>query len=203
MMKQIIGSGVMAGGGGGGGAPEATFTDDFNRANQTLETSADWGSHGSMDLAVVDNHVESASSGVGVYDWQSALGSVDHWASAVVADASTATIRGLASVRRPNSSASGQGYFAELTINPGGDADLALVRMNTDFTFTTLGSQALAGAAVGDVVRVSALGDALKVYLNEVEQLSVTDATHAGGLHAGICADNGSVNLDDWKAGEL
>ena len=68
--------------------------------------------------------------------------------------------------------------------------------------YSTIGSSvAAAGLVDGDVVRLSAVGDLIRSYVNGVLKCSVTDATHTSGQPGIAAYDTSDVNA--WAAGSL
>jgi hypothetical protein len=165
-------------------------SDNFNRANGAL--GSNWTN--AVGSCVISSNTVTANG-------FNAAHNISHWATAV------------------NTFANDQ--FSQATFTTAGDSGGLCVRWagpsgykfigpaggnyflyeTTSGTDTSLGSFSSATIANGDVVRLEATGTTIRVLVNAVEQLSVTDATHASGSPGLAMNWNGGAFLDDWSGG--
>lgn len=170
----------------------ASFSDDFNRANSTdlgsswVEVSGDW--------SIVSNQLSpGAAGGTIILRAATAMDSNDHYAQATIA-ATTAASQGVWC--RGNSNIS-QGYLLR---NNGSSWDLFSV---VGGSFTVIGTYT-AAAAPGDVMKVQAVGTAIKGIINGVERISVTNSAVTTGTSVGIRSDSaGAIRYDDFSAADV
>jgi hypothetical protein len=170
----------------------ASFSDDFNRANNTdlganwVEVSGDW--------SIVSNQLSpGAAGGTIILRAAGAMASNDHYAQVTIAATTTAS-QGVWC--RGNSNIS-QGY---LWRNNGSSWDLFSV---VGGSFTVIGTYT-AAAAPGDVAKVQAVGSAIKGYVNGVERVSVVNTAVTTGTSVGIRSDSaGAIRYDDFSAADI
>lgn len=169
-----------------------TFTDDFNRADNTslgvswVEVSGDW--------SIVSNRLSSGSAGgTIILRAAGAMATNDHYAQVAIA---TTAVASHGVWCRGNSNIS-QGY---LWRNDGSSWNLFSV---VGGSFTSIGS--FAGAAVnGDVAKVQAVGSTIKGFVNGVQRVSVTDTSVATGTSVGLRAESVSaLRFDDFAAADV
>ncbi|MGB0971912.1 MAG: hypothetical protein ACPGVG_13270 [Mycobacterium sp.] len=164
------------------------FTDDFNRANEDLEDSADWtladGSAGA--LTIVSNEVNSPGTNTGYHCPDQ--GDDDHYAQAKLVKTGA---NNWLCVRQ-------DGWRNWYGIRASGTALQIYRRTNGSFS-SSLGSWS--GLAAGDVLKIEAEGTTIKAYVNGVERISITDSTHTTGRQ-GLTAYSGTGAVwDDFEAG--
>jgi hypothetical protein len=170
----------------------ASFSDDFNRPDSTdlgagwVEVSGDW--------SINTNRLSPGSAGgTIILRAAGAMDSSDHYAQATIA-ATAAVSQGVWC--RGNSNIT-QGYLLR---NNGSSWDLFSV---VGGSFVAIGTYA-AAAAVGDVMKVQAIGSAIKGYVNGTLRISVTDTAVTTGTAVGIRSESsGSVRYDDFSAGDV
>jgi hypothetical protein len=169
----------------------ASFTDDFNRADSTnlgagwVEVSGDW--------SIVSNQLSSGSTGgTIILRAAGAMATSDNSAQVTVA-ATAAVSHGVWC--RGNSDIT-SGY---LWRNDGTSWNLFSV---VGGSFVSIGS--FAGAAVaGDVAKISAVGTAIKGFVNGIQRVSVTDTAVATGTSVGIRAESTSaLRFDNFTASD-
>ncbi len=91
------------------------------------------------------------------------------------------------------------GYsFANRTVANGG----WLMERYDSGSVTPIASNAAAGGAANDVIRIEANGSTITAYVNGVVALTATDATYASGS-VGLWCFNTTSRLDDWSGGDL
>ena len=169
-----------------------SFSDDFNRADSSnlgvnwVEVSGDW--------SIVSQQLSPGSAGgTIILRAAGAMASDDNFAQATIA-ATTAASHGVWC--RGNSNIS-SGYLFR---NDGTSWDLFSV---VGGSFTSLGSYA-AAAAPGDVVKLQAVGSAIKGYVNGIERVSVTNTHVTTGTSVGIRSEStSSIRFDDFSAGDV
>ena len=98
---------------------------------------------------------------------------------------------------RLGADASGNGY-----ISFGGSSGLYLRRIDAASS-TSLAGGETNGLSDGDVVKITANGTTIKVYVNDVEKLSVTDATYSSGRTGMGVFPNGDAFAESWTGGDL
>ena len=169
-----------------------SFSDDFNRANNTdlganwVEVSGDW--------SIVSNQLSpGAAGGTIILRAAGAMASNDNYAQVTIA-ATTAASHGVWC--RGNSNIS-QGY---LWRNDGSSWNLFSV---VGGSFTSIGSYA-AAAAPGDVAKVQAVGSTITAYVNGVQRVSVTDTNVTTGTSVGLRSEStNAIRFDDFAAGDV
>jgi len=169
-----------------------TFTDDFNRADSTnlgsgwTEVSGDW--------SISGNRLSPGSAGgVILVRIATPLASNDNYAQVTIATTNTVShgiwCRGDATLS--------SGYLLR---NNGTSWDLFSV---VSGTFTSIGTYA-APAAANDVVKIQAVGTAIKGIINGVTRISVTNSAVTTGGYAGIRSESTStVSFDNFSAGDI
>ena len=170
----------------------ATFSDDFNRANNTdlganwVEVSGDW--------SIVSNQLSpGAAGGTIILRAAGAMASNDHYAQVTIA-ATAAVSQGVWC--RGNSNIS-QGY---LWRNNGTSWDLFSV---VGGSFTVIGTYS-ATAVAGDVAKIQAVGSTIKGFVNGTQRVSVTDTAVTTGTSVGIRGESsGSLRYDDFSAADV
>jgi hypothetical protein len=171
--------------------PDVTASDDFNRANGNL--GATW-TPLNATFQIVNQHVEPAAAGYTTARLTTWTGGGDQWAEAAV------TVTGLNSGGGPVVRASSDGanlYLVEYNARN----QHQLVRV-VGGVGAVIGSGWTTPSAPGDVVRLEATGTTIRVLVNGVQRLSVTDTMVTGGapgLYANA-ATGEQVQLDSFAA---
>lgn len=182
----------------------ATLTDDFNRAD-AANLGAGWTGDTSVDAlpAIASNKAEGRGSGGNVTsDVRTETFDNDQSASAVVAgDLADACWVGLF-VR---ATATRNGGYLVIYYNTGAHVHVMILFKRTGGgTFVQLGATyTLPGniLAAGDVIKLSAVGTTLDVFINGVSQGTRTDSLFTSGVPGIAFAGNGvNVNLDNFVA---
>ena len=169
-----------------------SFTDDFNRADNTdlgagwVEVSGDW--------SIASNQLSpGAAGGTIILRAAGAMSTNDNSAQVTIA-ATAAASQGVWC--RGNSNIT-DGY---LWRNNGSSWDLFSV---VGGSFTAIGTFA-AAAAPGDVAKVQAVGSTIKAFVNGVERVSVTDTGVATGTSVGIRSESaGALRYDNFTGADV
>lgn len=193
-------------------------TDDFNRAGPGL--GANWDEAGESgngiandQMAVVAANALDLKAAVGAsalmwgfVRWAADLGG-DHSSSLKIKAVSAFNVRMGPMVRCQGTGNSASLYAALYTPNEG-PAVIRLtkyVAQTLELDGTLLGSFTVT-LAVDDVVKIEAVGAAIKVFVNGIERISATDAAVTGGRPgAGIRGNGGQQGVgcfttwDDWE----
>jgi hypothetical protein len=169
-----------------------TFTDDFNRADSSnlgagwVEVSGDW--------SIVSNQLSpGAAGGTIILRAATTAATDDNYSQVAITSATVASqgvwCRGDATIAN--------GY---LWRNNGTQWDLFAV---VGGSFTVIATYA-AAAANGDVMKVQAVGTAIKAFVNGVQRASVTDTSVAAGKNLGIRSESVSgVRYDNFSGGDV
>jgi hypothetical protein len=169
-----------------------SFADDFNRADSTnlgagwVEVSGDW--------SIVSNQLSpGAAGGTIILRAATAAATDDNYSQVAIASATVASqgvwCRGDATIAN--------GY---LWRNNGTQWDLFSV---VGGSFTVIGTF-VAAAANGDVMKVQAVGTAIKGFVNGVERASATNSAVATGKNFGIRSESVSgVRYDNYAGGDV
>lgn len=187
----------------GGTSPivKMTYSDDFNRANQTLETSVNWIKQGNYPLTVSSNQVVQGSPivGLGLYRYAGSA-AADQYSQIDCINPAYNSIPGCA-VRIPLSGIGG--YVAEYT---SAFTRYRIARCNADGTFTFLGQVSTTGLDPrGHTFKMTAVGNTISLYWDSSFLLSVTDSTWTTG-GVGLGSPFGSpygLNVDNFVGGDL
>ena len=170
-----------------------TFTDDFNRADGSpgatwVQMSGTW--------VIVSNQLSPGTTGGTVLlRAATAMASNDNYAQVTIA-ATTPVSQGVW-CRGTGTSDLTSGYAVR---NNGSNWGLFSV---TASTFTSIGTYS-AAAVVGDVVKIQAVGSTIKVLINGVERINVTNTAVASGTTVGIRSEaNTGLRFDDFAAGDV
>jgi hypothetical protein len=95
------------------------------------------------------------------------------------------------------------GYWGGMDQANFGDANRRIFKW-VGATQTSLATEAIA-IAVSDVIRLEVQGTTIKLFINGVERLSITDSAFSAG-NAGLHVSNSAVDvslLDDWSGGDF
>ncbi|MEU1272953.1 hypothetical protein [Streptomyces sp. NPDC005799] len=168
-----------------------SFSDDFNRANGAV--GANWVDPTGL-WVVTSQQLGPGSAGGTIYlRAATAMATNDHYAQITITATAAAShgiwIRGNTTIT--------QGYLVR---NNGSSWDLFYV---VGGSFTVIGTYA-AAAAANDVVKLQAIGSAIKVYINETQRISVTDTVVPTGTNVGVRSDSTSaIRFDDFSAADI
>ena len=182
-----------------------TVTDDFNRADENLEASANWTGGGSI-FAIVSNQVRVASIFGGITEYTGASpGSANQFASIVFKTATSVSaenILGLV-IRSADSGTGLTGYWIKHNHAAG---TIALVRLDPGFSEVSLDSGAYS-ASLDDELRIEADSSSIVVKINDVTILTGTDSTYtAEGTVRLFAYQDGASDIyefDDFTQGAL
>jgi hypothetical protein len=173
-------------------------SDDFNRANGAL--GANW-----TDMNVGGGPLATIVSGAVTVDTPNSLFEAAYWSADVFPDDQFSQVTVVAGalnsngviVRASGSGASFNFYSAMLVGGAGID-----LRKYVAGSFTSLGLLG-SGGADGDVIRISAVGSTLQVFINGVQQgADVVDTSITSGSAGLMPAIWGGVGaLDNWSGG--
>lgn len=171
----------------------ATFTDNFDRADNATSLGANWTTHAGT-WGILTNQADSkGGSGNEARYSAGASDGGDHYTEARVYDTNV----GVSARHRDTG---GRYYLAWRGANA-----IELLRSD-DGTFASLGSFTVALTA-GDVIRIEAAGSTIKVFYNGVERISATDTNYPGTdafrRYGGMRAFDVAKNADDWAFGDL
>lgn len=196
--------------------PATTVSDNFNRANENLEASADWvlmeWANGEVpSLVVAGNEVESdtTAASTSIAEHQTSLSTDDHYAeveiTAFVQDTNSKSAGAMVRVHDLGSNVAG-GYSHN--IFRGGGANTGRIMRHESPAGTQLTSYTPT-LSIPDTLRCEADGSTIRALLNGAQQLSTTDTTYSGQLQVGLeirrrdSAAQGDVSLDDFAGGDL
>lgn len=185
-------------------AASAGFPDDFNRANEPLETSANWTQVAAQSISadVVSNRLRVTSSG----GFQACRYTYDITPAndqylAFVWQGTTATGAFVFDffVRLSVSGTAFTGYGVQYGHNAGGYMQ---IKRWTNDAEADLGSSVTRPLIPGDLVRLEAEGTTIRVLVNGAEILSRTDSTHSAGKSGfRLITDAGFTEFDNWETG--
>jgi hypothetical protein len=170
----------------------ASFSDDFNRADNT-DLGAGW-AEVSGDWSIISNRLSpGVDTGTVILRAAGAMDSSDHSAQVTIAVPAVAS---LGVWCRGNSNIS-SGY---LWRNDGSTWDLFSVVSSTFNVIATYAEP----AAPGDVARVQAVGSTIKAFVNGIERASVTDTAVASGTSVGLRTGTVTgIRYDDFTAADV
>jgi hypothetical protein len=169
-----------------------SFSDDFSRSDSTnlgagwVEVSGDW--------SIISNQLSPGTTGgTVIVRAASAMASNDNFAQVTIA-ATTAVSHG---VWCRGDTTLNNGYAVR---NNGSSWGLFSV---VSGAFTSIGSYA-AAAAPGDVVKIQAVGSTIKVFVNGVQRISVTDTAVTTGTYVGVRSEaNTGLAFDNFSAADV
>jgi pectate lyase len=182
---------------------EAVFTDDFNRADQSVSVSANWGSITSMSsLSIVSNTVSNAGTNttrgnrVVTGTWPD-----NQYAQLVVLAVNEGSGSRVANVGVRAASAAQSWYHFGL--NPSG---WVLIRRDAGIS-TTLASSEFT-VSLPHTIRIEAVGSSIRGYIDGVLVANATDSTYPSGnpvmyIFRSSSSIQEDVILDDFEAGTL
>lgn len=183
------GPGVVAEASGG-----ASYTDDFNRANESPLTSP-WGQIGTYDLPkIVSNSVYSSSFGFNAAYYNQTIDANQYVQVKLL---STNNDQGVL-LRVDNSRSNEAKIGYQIFINDGS----LYIRKWHDGGFTNLVS-VVQSVSVNDILKASISGSTIKAYVNGTEKLSTTDTTYGSGYVGISPKDQYSPAMDDFAGGNL
>jgi hypothetical protein len=169
----------------------ATFTDDFNRAD-SASLGANWLTIGNSH-SIVGNRMAPPGTLTYLNVWATDAASADQFSQATVAVVAGTNISVIV-----RCDATAANYY-RLLYN---GTSLQLYRMTT-----AIGNVHTVTLVAGDVIKITAVGSAIKGYLNGVEVCSATDTGVAGGAtqrKVGVRSfGNASLRYDDWSGGDV
>lgn len=192
--------------------PATTFTDDFNRANENLEVSANWTlynwSGSDASFRVNSNRCEPDST-LPVVAWAqyaSNLSTDDHYGQVEVVALVFGSESLSASARLHNSGTEARGYDARVFGNAS-SYGWSLQRQDNSAA-TGIGSVNFTPTlSLPDTIRCEADGSTIRGVWNGATWRSATDTTYSGQLRAGLSsrlkATVGDLAVDDFEAGDL
>ena len=173
-----------------------TVTDNFTRANESLDASANW-AEVSGDINVVANEVAWVATNNASARYEVDLASSDHYGE----------LRGV-SVPNSNSSRYGVGlarfsssantYYGYLTRNSGSNS--AIYKRVTG-THTNL--QFLAAHSSAGTTRTEANGSTITGFFDSTDDGNVTDTAITGNVRAGLAIRSNGDSGDDFEAADL
>ena len=166
--------------------PTTSGSDDFNRGDEPLQTSADWDNPvGAWN--VLSNGVTRTNSGHGTIVFQTAMSSADHWAEISWLDNNDHFF----AVARKENNTTVTAYFALIL------GTQHRVHKYVNGVESYLGHTTDTDAAA--VIRVDCEGSTIKHIYGGVEKTSVTDTSITGGLYAGLGSgiQNGASPMGD------
>jgi hypothetical protein len=173
-------------------------TDNFNRSNEDLETSANW-TEDQGDWEIISNQVEMVNVGGEGQNsyfkarWAgAALAGNDNYCELVVSVDGSVTIG--ASVR--NSADTDVDCYAGMGWS--GDTWYLLDLNNgVENVLGTWGSP-----SGGETVRVEAEGTTIRLLIDGTQRVSTTDSSYSSGV-PGLCSYLNGIDGDDWEAGDI
>jgi len=180
----------------------ASYTDDFNRADQLLEVSADWEPSTAAGLQIVNQEVTQASGGpfYCLYRFLSALDDSDHAAQVTVRTMNFTNRFALVGARLHATDNTGYWFRHR---NRDDFETFAIMRYSAG-TETALSSVAEDPSAFPRLLLIEVEGSSIRGICNDVERTAVTDTVITSGLRAGIGTGNDSNTfLDDFAALDL
>jgi hypothetical protein len=168
-----------------------TFTDDFNRADGS--PGANWVQVSGTWVIVSQQLSPGTTGGTVLLRAATAMASSDNFAQVTIA-ATTPVSQG---VWCRGDSTLTSGYAVR---NNGSNWGLFSV---TAGTFTSIGTYN-AAAVVGDVVKIQAVGSTIKVFINAVERINVSNSAVTSGTTVGIRSEaNTGLRFDSFSSGDV
>jgi len=168
----------------------AVFTDDFNRADQDLSDSANWGPTDPY-IEIVSNQVECTSSANG-FVRPPDTGSADHYAQAEVANTSIGSFP--VCVRATDIS----NYFGAWWT---GSAFQVYRRQSGSFTGPIITHSAT--VATSDVVKIEVSGNNIELFVNGSPVGSTSDSFNNTETYCGIHGRVVELMIDNWESDAL
>lgn len=172
----------------------AAFEDDFNRANENLEASADWTRvDGAAGAVQVENNAVSFKSTTETAYQLPDQGSADHWSEAKLLKKASVDFFPVC-VRVTD-----KDNFIGCRYRNG----VYQIHKRDGGSFTLLGE--VSGYEGYERVRLEAQGDTIRLYLHDIEVFSTTESFNNTETRQGLIA-RGSTEaeiIDDFKAGTL
>lgn len=190
--------------------PETTYTDNFNRADEDLEASANWTwltATANTDFNIVSNQVAYGGNtgAFGLYRFEQNLSTDDHFCQFVVT-VETATDGGPMVVTRNDASAtttsSTHNYYRANHRNASGDSVIGK-------TVAGSGSLIATGGAVNPTapytIRLVSNGSTHQLFIAGVLQATATDTAIAGHVRTGMrmALDDGTARWDDFVIADI
>jgi hypothetical protein len=168
-----------------------TYTDDFNRSNETLSASANWSaSLDATESEIVSNQLEATSnSSQTVHRYENDLSSADHYAQIDRLDSGTNLCTVAPSVRFDSSA---ETYYLMLW------RSTSKMYKVVSGSYTVLDDTQLTDENTPRTYKVEIDGSALAGYADAVLDGSITDTAIAGNLRTGIWQfDHASTSIGD------
>jgi len=183
----------------------AVYTDDFNRGD-----SADLGSPwveretNAAAIQVNNNRLVTVGTAWGAVFYDNAF-TADHYSKIVWKARTNNPVTGPA-VRVSGAASTALTFYAAVYNRFDGRVELRkYVAENVTGAGTTLGTFTVTLVDT-DVVYIEAVGTTIRVLINDVERISVTDSDIASGQGGFVNVDNGfggTNDWDDWEAGDI
>ena len=180
------------------GPQNVVATDDFNRANETLQTSSNWATPtGTGTWNIVSNAVQATSTGDKEGRWTTPMGTGDHWAEMDLQISSGGGAELV--VRADDTSTNATGYTGFWNEAAGGTYGLW-----DQWSDTQLGSS-VTGVGISGTrkMRLEVIGSTLTLYVDGVEEVSVGTAAHTSSQYVGFQGGYSTVTptIDNFSAG--
>ncbi|MCH8141010.1 MAG: hypothetical protein IH908_05375 [Proteobacteria bacterium] len=187
--------------------PESSVSDDFDRTDRSLDADppGTW-TELTGDLGIISNEVGySSGTTLAQTRYDTALSSGNHWSQIVIPTAAMGNTSICGPICRKDGSATLTMYTSFYRDR---STDDFRTQKRVDGVNTNIGTDTVASASDGDVLRIEANGSTIRRILNTVEQDSVsdTDIDDTSFLYAGIIMARsaaGNPKADDFEAADL
>lgn len=183
--------------------PNTSLLDNFNRANEDLDVSANWVQNAADDdsMRIVSNQVEGNTSGTYFGNiWNTALSSDDHEAWIDIATkGNNGQIIGALYIRTNDPTGTPTGYYIYVTQQ--GGTDTVNCDRYSGTSFTGIGSTYNQEWSAGDQLGASISGTTIEAFINGTSIGTWTDSTYSTGKYIGANLQGTVAELDDFGGG--
>jgi hypothetical protein len=185
----------------GSDPPETIISDDFNRANQALDTGGIWTEVIPTNWTVTSNQVTVGTANIGALArHNTALSSDNHKASVdATAFGTNGTIG--AAIRCSTDASPNQDFY--VGIYSGGASNNHSIRKVVNATATELGTPSTVTVSLPDTTETEASGSTLTIRHNGTFVQSLTDTSITGNLRCGLYLRRVGDTLDNFTASDL
>lgn len=182
----------------GSDPPETTISDNFNRANEALDTGGVWVEVSPTDWTVTSNQVVYGSAtATALARHATALSSDDHKASVSVTAIGASGLVGAAARSSTDAAPNHDTYIVGL------GATSVIFRKIVNGSATDLDTSKSVTPSVPDTIEIECNNSTMISRFNGVQQHNFTDTSLTGNLYCGLYMRRTTDALDDFNAQDL
>lgn len=189
----------------GSDPPETTISDDFNRANEALDTGGTWVEVAPTNWTVTSNQVEHGTATINASARHAtALSSDDHKCSVSVVALNASGSNGVAGAEaRVSTDASPNNDFYAICLTAAASLN-CVFRKCVNGTVTDLDTTTTVTKSLPDTVEIECVDSTMVSRFNGVQQHNFTDTSITGNLYCGLyCRRATGDKLDDFSAEDV